>query len=339
MSKSSTQRQIWNRPIRLFLDFDGTITHSDTLATLASIGYAHQKRHAGSRPEPMPWSLIVDAYLRDFEAHSLAYRPERQYRTSLPQERAWLRSLKPVEEASANRALEGRVWTGVVASEVDSAADEAIRKGEVKCRDGWRKLVQWVKGWNGGFDDRDLVKVDVLSVNWSRRFVWACLEASARDSRISNAVEDLSDDEVCMGIYANELPTVVEDNLKHPAERNQPLGADCVLRTSKDKLEQMLPLTKHTTHDSGNTAKEEQDLVIYIGDSTTDLECLVEADIGICIRDEPMGSSQRDLAETCMRTGLAVRHIGEMCGDNIHSLFWTNDFNEVKTFLQDRTRI
>lgn len=316
--------------IRLFLDFDGTLTRADTLSTLSTIGYRHHQRARPSHPAPPPWASTVAAYLEDFGAHESAYRPAKSERTTVRQEREWLGSLAGVEEASARRALGAGIWDGVVRDEVKGAVEGAVETGEVRCRGGWVELVGWVREWNGGLDNKG--GVDVLSVNWSRRFVWECLRAASDAGKSCKA--RTVDGELRMGIYANELPSIAAERDERPDELP---GADCRLRTSEDKVKQMTLLRCQRTRNSetGDGAGPERDLVVYVGDSTTDLECLLEADIGICIRDDPMGGSQRDLAGTCERVGVHVRPVTDTHQHlrTTNTLFWAKDFVEVKSFL------
>jgi len=248
------------------------------------------------------------------------------------QERVWLGSLAGVVEASARRAFGARVWDGVVSDEVKRAVEGAVGAGEVRCRGGWVELVGWVLEWNGGLDNKG--RVDVLSVNWSRRFVWECLMAAAAAAAGKSCKAQAIAGELRMGIYANELPSIAAERDERPDEL---LGADCRLRTSEDKVKQMTLLKCQRTRnpETVDGAGPERDLVVYVGDSTTDLECLLEADIGICIRDDSMGSSQRDLAETCERVGVHVRPVADTHQHvrTTNTLFWAKDFVEVKSFL------
>jgi hypothetical protein len=63
------------------------------------------------------------------------------------------------------------------------------------------------------------------------------------------------------------------------------------IRTGADKLREM----KLVLGDS-------QSITVYIGDSNTDLPCLLHADIGIII------GSGKSLIETCHRVGIVVEH-------------------------------
>jgi hypothetical protein len=47
-------------------------------------------------------------------------------------------------------------------------------------------------------------------------------------------------------------------------------------------------------------------LFVYVGDSSTDFDCLLEANIGIMIQDDPLSNSQRELQETLQRVGVEI---------------------------------
>lgn len=277
---SMSTRTIKNRPIRLVLDFDGTISKTDTLKSLAQIGYAHAARSLPSR-KLTPWSEIVSAYMTDYEKHESSYSPRHNDRRTLEQEREWLNSLLPIERASAARAVNAGIWDGVNREEIMAAAEARTRSGEVQLREGWQALVCRVVEAEG--------TVDVVSVNWSRWWIWSLLRAGWRQWRDSNGSEgeygeyDALDK---VALFANELP--------HLGKEQLPLGEDTELRTSGDKLRCM---RRGRTGDQRN--EEANPFVIYVGDSATDLECLVEADLGICVRGKKsLTSSQRELAGT-----------------------------------------
>ncbi|KAK4131738.1 hypothetical protein BT67DRAFT_427122 [Trichocladium antarcticum] len=63
--------------------------------------------------------------------------------------------------------------------------------------------------------------------------------------------------------------------------------------------------------------------VVYFGDSTTDLACLVEADLGVVMADD--GESK--LLKTLRRVGLEVPHVGQW--EDGRRLVWARDFDEV----------
>jgi len=252
--------------------------------------------------------------MRDYETHISSYVPAAAARTTISAEAAWLKSLKTIEQASADRAVSAGIWNGVTKSEVQAAAKQAIVGGEVKLRRGWIELVQQVTKHEGA-------NVEVVSVNWSRWWIRCILSAGWSDENNKGAK---GIDEVA--IYSNELPSIVQD-LSNTKASSVP-GVDMVLRTSGDKLQQLRRPTSPENHDKPFT--------IYVGDSATDLECLAEADLGVCIRDEKMGSSQKELAQILARLSITVQRITDLPKYSSHEkpcIVWARDFAEIDEYL------
>ena len=317
MSTAATSR----RPIRLILDFDGTITTSDTLAPLSRIGYNHASHQSPPRTLT-PWSNIVDAYLSDYSQHAASYTPTAERRTTPTEEAAWLNSLEPIERASARRAIDAGIWDGVSREEVEAAAGREMRKGNVRLRRGCKELTEWaVRGSEQHGETGNGMEVSVVSVNWSRHWIWSVLK---------NGLDSSDDGEVAaemlkkVPIFANELPSIAT----LPA--GDIAGASTELRTSGDKLRCM------QQQKSGQGSEMNPPFVVYLGDSTTDLECLAEADLGVCIRDEKIGSSQKELAAVLERLKMDVRWIGEekrYIEEDRKTIVWAKDFEVVKVWL------
>jgi phosphoglycolate phosphatase-like HAD superfamily hydrolase len=309
------------RRINLVLDFDGTLTVSDTLSLVAHIGY--QKRRNASPPVP-PWSSIVSAYLFDLSAHTSSYPHPPASRITFDAERDWLNSLLPIERASAQRAIDAGIWDGVTVQDVERVATEAVKAGDVKLREGWGSLLSIVGGQR-----KAQGKLNVLSVNWSRCWIMSVIDASL-ESRIPPSQKTgleaaLAETEV----FANELPSIAATVEAANSVKKFTRKRVVEIRTSGDKVEMMREL--RSSH---------AELVVYVGDSATDLQCLLDADIGICIRDEKMGSTQRELAETMERIGEEVTHIADEIGAQEEygyyqkRVFWARGFGEIEAFLK-----
>lgn len=305
-----------NLPIHLILDFDGTITRKDTMHLLADIGYSHQSAN-GRVPQPTPWSEIVDAYMTDFKAHANSYTPKAVDRTSPEQETAWLGSLERVEEASFQRVLAAGIFDGVSKDEVERAGKVALQEGKLQLRSGLQELVVQVRRHNATCSDLQL-PIRVLSVNWSASFIRGVIQQGSEDHQMEKPLIHPQH------IYANELPSITKEDTS-PSIQTPPL------RTSTDKG-RLLQQLRQTTDGKGNS------LLIYIGDSSTDLDCLLTADIGVVVQDDPMGSGQKESAETCQRIGIGIHPIreagpGRLGSDGGKTLWSVREFDEVAAWI------
>jgi phosphoglycolate phosphatase-like HAD superfamily hydrolase len=79
--------------------------------------------------------------------------------------------------------------------------------------------------------------------------------------------------------------------------------------------------------------------VIYVGDSATDLEALLAADVGVCVRDEIMGASQLELADALTRIGVLVVSIDEGIGmkqinnERAKVVYWAEGLEQIAKAL------
>lgn len=299
-AEASRPGRSMNQPILLLLDFDGTLSHRDTMHLVAEVGYSHQQAEQRV-PQPRPWTEIVDAYLADFRAHSTAYQPVTSQRTSLDQEAAWLNSLRPVEEASFQRAVNAGVFDNVTRSEMEEGGRQALRTGQVELRNGFDQLLANVQRHNSRFPHRQL-PFRVLSVNWSAAFITGVLHQASEQQ--SAAGQITLDDHT---VYANEIPSINDEAPLLSKSSHAPPTGRTPIRTSGDKLA-VLQTLRQSARSSSNDDDDDITLV-YVGDSSTDLECLLAADVGICIRDGTgagSSSSQKDFADLCQRIGIDV---------------------------------
>ena len=338
-STSSMSQTKMHRHINLVLDFDGTLTKKDTMEVLSEAGYARQRK-AGRDTQPRPWSDIVDAYISDCKAHAAAYRPylpATANRTTYEQEKAWLNSLRPLEIASIERAIEAGVFDQLSAADMAIAADRAVGSGQVQLRNGWTELFSFVEQHNTKFSDTDVSNplVQVVSVNWSACFIKYVLHSSIqRAPEVEDHLKSLWSTHI--PIYANEFPSIAGNdtqtgpNNKSRAERQNLQD----IRTSGDKVNTFKSICENMQYERNATS-------VYVGDSSTDLECLLAADAGICIRDEPMGGGQKDLAATFERLGIEVTHVGDKRTSSSfdavgqrYGLLWARDFSEISEWLR-----
>ena len=75
----------------------------------------------------------------------------------------------------------------------------------------------------------------------------------------------------------------------------------------------------------GKPRDEVPPLVIYVGDSMTDIECLLEADIGIVMSFKGTGN----LMETLARYNISVLHISFWKSQPGKSVWFARDFQDI----------
>jgi hypothetical protein len=287
-----------NGSIHWVLDWDGSMTAKDTLDALVNIA-------ASTKPE-FPthdrWKSVVDAYISDYTKTMQELLPHGTLPTSISEEKKLLKKLKVVEQRSLNRVFESRIFEGLTREALQEGARKSIASGEVIMRPGCAELLRTVVHAKSD-------ALHLLSVNWSRHFISSCLSAS--DTPVDSVL-----------IIANELGGIAEGEAS--TGQISPDGATKVI-ASDDKLRHLEAMRE-----------ESQAKIVYVGDSWTDVECLLAADLGICIRDEPMGSSQKKLAEALERLDVACPHLLELTGCTEKQVVWARDFDEIKEWADRR---
>jgi len=284
--------------LHVFLDFDGTLTTVDTVEKLARLGYRRNRQHSTDVRE---WQEIVTAYMEDMEHHMAIYEPQAERRSSIEEECAFLASVKEVEQRSVCRVENAGIFRGLTVKDIDEYAFKEVQTGSVLLREGWDTLLALVHE-NGG-------SIGLISVNWSVVWIRQCLYHAARVD-VRGFLEDLR-------IYANEL-----EDLDKPRGSSGKItkGADARVSTSRDKARVLQERQQEI----------EGRVILYVGDSPTDLEALTTADIGIIIRDDPMKSGQKELADICERLHIPVRSIDEFVQNQKSTgLWWTRDFEHI----------
>ena len=319
-------------PILLFLDWDSTLTTTSTLPLIASIAtYPTQNPKLAG---------LSKAYSDDLRTYDVSYHPKEEDRRSLDQELAYLNGLEHVERASIHRIEEVGLFKDISDDHVRRVAAKAVENGEIQLRKGWKTCLQLIQRQE---DYGIRGNVSIISVAWSALFIGACLKAAQKGSSdiimskgpqvtISSNLSRFGVEDVNIHIYANDFNSFGSRKL---------LGTYCstsLILTAGDKLK----IFKTILTDSMAGDADTKPMTVYMGDSPTDLACLVNADIGICIRDEEMSEEQKDLGKTLERLGIEVRRIRHYPRDTssnfncIHNrepgnktLWWARDFLEV----------
>jgi hypothetical protein len=308
-----------SKPVNLILDWDGTITAKDTMFAYGKIADTRDVRLNQECRGSKMFEGFGKAWMNDYSRHEEAYRPKASERTNIAQESAWLESLSSVETSSAERVERSGFFTGVTHSDVSITAKNLVENGNVILRPGWHELFLRAQE-----DSRPglISNISILSVNWSESFIRTTLKAAAESSAADGGMQSFIDH---LPIAANDLSDL------HQPEGSSGRLADAdhaVIRTSLDKLH--------------NFASREGFFNIYVGDSATDFDCLLAADLGICIRDDPMGSSAKILSETMSRVGHDVQHVDNIkvwqeLSTSKSNILWAQDLKEIVDLL-DRLR-
>ncbi|GAC76882.1 uncharacterized conserved protein [Moesziomyces antarcticus T-34] len=155
--------------LQLFIDWDETITATDTLSLIAP--------PEGEQEHGPAFSHYTEAYLSDLKA----------YETSFGERNTWDRQLEflaemdSVEVESVTRVQDGGLFKGV------TRASLLERAQKVEFRTGWQDFYAWLG------EHRDVV-AEIISVGWSAAFIRQAIESHSPTS-----------DPVIREVWANEV--------------------------------------------------------------------------------------------------------------------------------------
>ncbi|KAL6706878.1 hypothetical protein ACN47E_005021 [Coniothyrium glycines] len=293
-----------SQPIQWILDWDGTITKQDTLDSLVGIAASTKPGF----PTKQHWDRVTQAYINDYIETLEKLAPQGRLPKDLLSEKDLLLKLRDVEQRSLDRVSSSGIFAGLSGRQLDDGATTAIVDKQVQLRNGFKHFLDLVRRRQVRYEDT----MCILSVNWSRRFITACLRAA--DAKIN-----------LMCTLSNELDGINEDM---PSKGHIGAAEERVIISSGDKLRELERIRRQIAV-SGRQA-----VIVYVGDSWTDIECLLAADLGICIRDEPMGSSQKKLAEALQRLGIACPHLKDFHDIGVQRVAWARDFEEIWEWIE-----
>lgn len=273
-------------PIETFiLDFDGTITKTDTINAILKSVLAVQD--ARGKDMSRAWKEIVESYSKDYQAYIQSYRPTEEERTTAEEEIQFYRSVGAVEEKSFNRVSNSGVFSGIGEQKLEELGSQAVRSGDVMVQEGFEEFLQSLNKSN--------MKWAVVSVNFSSAFIKGVLSSVRLGSNIT--------------VLANQPDE--HGVLKGPKGR--------VMTTSDAKLEAALGLIG--PRDAKATNK-----VVYIGDSGTDLKCLLaDGVIGLVISED----GRSNLLKTMRRIKMNVLHVAEYDEKVSKAVYWARDYLEI----------
>lgn len=336
------------------LDWDGTLTKRDTLDALVNI--AKDAKSNDNIHEA--WTLVQQAYLSDYEAALKSNAPDERLPSTVLGERQLLQRLKEVEQRSIIRVSESGIFKDLTVFDIEEGAAKALQSKQVQLRDGCLPFLQHLRSrMDSQITEIDMV--DVLSVNWSQWFIYCCLWKAESDilgrtpnrdlyekesittygstkkpeiqHLLSGSCVDFGTKLSTMSIYANELQGFTYNHKPNPQCKTTGVlcgKGDHQIISSQDKLAYLQRLRKI------NPCTMNSIPVVYVGDSWTDLECLLAADLGICIRDDPMTSSQTQLQDSFTRLGIECPHLQDCDSVDDWGVVWARDFTDIMEWMQ-----
>ncbi|KAM0721810.1 hypothetical protein Q7P37_002735 [Cladosporium fusiforme] len=314
------------RPIHLMLDFDGTLTVKDTMLAYGSIVDNRDVRLGRPPTGTEPFKEFGAAWMHDYTTHEQAYSPKPQDRKDIKEEIAWLASLAKIETASVSRVEQSGFFRHVTKDDVQKASESLLQSGQIAFRTGWERLFSKSAPFSNGKVAEATepgVHISINSVNWSEAFIRATIQSAATRSSLSQGTRRNIDE---MPIRANELHGLEDSDGASGLLNDNDFPSN---RTADDKYNNLTKLYRNDTHN------------IYVGDSPTDLRCLLAADLGICIRNDPMSSSSKELADIFARTGYEVPNVAackswsdECLRGEKGGLLWASNFDEVADLFE-----
>lgn len=296
---STTQLKQFNSlpqvmPRNIIFDFDGTITTKDTISTLAKFGIRFQKERGND--VNAAWDEILERYGEDYANHVETYRPVEAERKTIEQEIAYYRSLRDVETRSFKRVSTSGLFHGISREAWKDAGGEMVETGEVIVRNGFREFILKLR--------EKETRCGVVSVNFSRFFIEGVLEASVGDRAVVGEIE----------VVANISD---EDGVLSGPKRR---GSQ-VMATSDAKLSLMRALLGAWEKDRGSRGK-----TVYVGDSGTDLECLLADEVvGVVMSENGEGSLMKML-----RKYVTVEPCAEYRDGKKNILYCATDFEDLR---------
>lgn len=253
------------KKLHLILDFDGTITTADTTSTIGSrLLTEAQKRGANTKS----MQYYTDRYMQDHQIWKAAQTRRLEECGSVEEIVDFVSEVREVERGSFARVREGVLSGGMEEFVKDEArrndfmlgcGREAVRSGEVAIRDleALRRLLRVASEGRNAWG--------IVSVSWSKRFILgALIEAGLIPIEGKDAMVER--------IRCNEILA--------PPQRYDEAGRPVTICCARDKLDAMEGLLaewKRSQHDSADT------IVVYVGDSSTDIGCLARAHVGCYI--------------------------------------------------------
>ncbi|EMC91159.1 hypothetical protein BAUCODRAFT_316869 [Baudoinia panamericana UAMH 10762] len=332
------------RPIHLFLDWDGTLTVKDTMSLLAKLPEARDRR-LERMPGPHPsrltvnkqqvWKDFTEAYMNDYKNHKASCFPGSDCTGN--EYSSWLNSLLPIEYASAQRVTNSGFFQAVRTEDLVAVVSSALETGELQLRKGWEAIFELYSRTHASTPPSS--HVSIVSVNWSETLIRSSLDIASSRGKFTSQL---------MRARVQALTNHITISTNEIHGLNSPDGSSGRLtsnvRTSGEKLARMVEILRDAGRRSTRSAigdSPSPPLVVYVGDSATDYECLMRADVGIWVCDCP--DVERNARFKATFHPLNVASITKLSPATCHGTenwawcYWAPDLEAVAEWLASMT--
>jgi hypothetical protein len=240
----------------------------------------------------------LTAYQIDSQWHNTSYLPRKLYRNTLKREIEYQRDLKNIELRSFRRISSSGIFRGIELLDWNDFGTRAVQDGLVKTRKGFDEFAQKIAEI-----DPESLCWGVVSANFSRDFISGVLRAM--NLRKMYVLANIArPDGILEGF---------EPHYDTPKE---------LITTSDIKLAAMHKMLRYWRGREGADLKTP----VYIGDSGTDIECLMDPEtIGVVMSEDGEGS----LMEILQRVGVRILPIAEFEDMDKTSVLWARNFTEI----------
>ncbi|EEB05449.1 fungal protein [Schizosaccharomyces japonicus yFS275] len=198
--------------------------------------------------KPDEWKVLSDAYMKDYAAAKESVSNIQP--ATFGQLHTYLDAFDNVERASIQRITESRFFEGVGERAIKELAES------IQLRPGFTQFITSLRPYL----ESGLIKLHILSVNWSALLIrhTLCSQAALTPELFY--------------IHCNDI--LLQSTTGIATGAMSPYGSSEPIHTATDKLRVFTKLQKSALQS------------VYVGDSLTDLYCLLQAKVGIFIGEK-----------------------------------------------------
>ena len=227
----------------------------------------------------------------------------------------YLESLGRIDKRSRERMENAGIFKDLNAKQIGIIANYHAIRRDITLRKGWKGcFFSAVKPASRAPSIQPPGQVHIVSVAWSGHFIRSYL------SRFQESfLERRQGWFFVPQVHANEITDttgLIEGGI----------------HTAGDKLTVM----RRTISDYRNQNHGRRPVSVYVGDSATDLTCILAADVGIIMQDKVLTSEQVYLYDTLLRLSYEIRHVLEYAdmrphlGPDVKIVWAAGDFEQIR---------